>query len=64
MYCRVKFKEKKDRVDYLANGQDGGLKITTLDCDELFYRSIAEAREAVAFYGEGEIYDRKGVLRN
>ena len=64
MYCEIRFKDKKKRVDYIANGENGKLKISYPDCDRLGFRTIAEARNAVAFYGEGEIYDMKGVLRN
>lgn len=63
MYCRVKFKEKKDRVDMYADGEDGGLKVTHLDCGLMYFHTIKEARKAVAFYGEGEIYDLKGNRR-
>lgn len=63
MRCRVEFKEKKERVDMYANGENGKLKVTYPDCGLLYFHTIAEARKAVAFYGEGEIYDHKNNRR-
>ena len=47
MYCEIRFKDKKKRVDYIANGENGKLKISYPDCDRLGFRTIAEARNAV-----------------
>ena len=64
MYCEVRFKEKKDRVDMYANGENGGFKITNLNCDSLLANTLTEARKMVEFYGEGTIYDFNGRIRN